>query len=127
MFAGLIPPAEVPKLVGIMDMVVHLSLREGLPRALPQALAAGKPVIAYDCDGAKEVCIENETGFLLTPGDLTRLKERLLNLARDAALRERFGKRGRQLAREQFSEARMVDELYNLYMKLAREHSIPLP
>ncbi|HEX5398330.1 MAG TPA: glycosyltransferase, partial [Verrucomicrobiae bacterium] len=51
-FAGLVPPVDVPRYVGVMDMLVHLSLREGLPRALPQALAAGKPVIAYDCDGA---------------------------------------------------------------------------
>ena len=53
-----------------MDALVHLSLREGLPRALPQALAAGKPVVAYDCDGAQEVCLDNETGFLVPPGDL---------------------------------------------------------
>lgn len=43
-FTGLVPPAEIPSLVGIMDALVHLSLREGLPRALPQALAAAKPV-----------------------------------------------------------------------------------
>ncbi|MBI3466104.1 MAG: type II secretion system F family protein, partial [Planctomycetes bacterium] len=39
-FAGLVPPADVPRYVGIMNALVHLSLREGLPRALPQALAA---------------------------------------------------------------------------------------
>ena len=72
-FTGLIPPDEVPRYVGIMDALVHLSQREGLPRALPQALAAGKPVVAYDCDGAREVCIENETGFLIRPGDLKKL------------------------------------------------------
>jgi len=43
-FTGLVPPDDVPSLVGIMDALVHLSLREGLPRALPQALAAAKPV-----------------------------------------------------------------------------------
>ena len=56
-FAGLIPPHEVPRYVGIMDALVHLSLREGLPRALPQALAAARPVVAYDCDGAREICL----------------------------------------------------------------------
>ncbi len=76
-FTGLVPPAEVPRLIGIMDIVAHLSLREGLARALPQALAAGKPVVAYDCDGANEVCLNNETGFLLRPGDLDDLRERL--------------------------------------------------
>jgi len=54
-FTGLVPPTEVPALVGVMNLLVHLSLREGLPRALPQALAAGNPVVAYDCDGAREV------------------------------------------------------------------------
>ena len=74
------------KFVGIMDALVHLSLREGLPRALPQALAAGKPVVAYDCDGAREVCLDGKTGFLVRPGDLTALKNRLLQLADDSAL-----------------------------------------
>ena len=67
-------PEEVPQYIGIMDVLVHLSKREGLPRALPQAMAAGKPVIAMDSDGAKEVCIDGRTGCLLKPGDLSTLK-----------------------------------------------------
>lgn len=67
-FAGLVCPEEVPSYLGIMDTVVHLSRREGLARVLPQALAAGKPIVAYDCDGAREVCLDNETGFLIKPG-----------------------------------------------------------
>lgn len=120
-FAGLIPPDEVPRYVGIMDALVHLSLREGLPRALPQALAAGKPVIAYDCDGAKEVCIDNETGFLLRPGDLNGLIERVSRLANDAPLREGLGRAGREFVRERFSVEQMVDQLHSLYLKLARD------
>src|SRR4029077_20913358 len=49
-FAGLVAPTEVPRFIGIMDCLAHLSQREALSRALPQALAAGKPVIAYDFD-----------------------------------------------------------------------------
>ena len=56
-----------------MDALVHLSLREGLPRALPQALAAGKPVVAYDCDGAREVCRDGESGFLVPARRFDRL------------------------------------------------------
>ena len=118
-FAGLLPPSEVASYVGIMDVLVHLSLREGLPRALPQALAAGKPVVAYDCDGAKEVCIENETGFLLAPGDLAGLTDRLLRLAAGADARERLGARGREFVRERFSTEYMIDAIYHLYLKLA--------
>ena len=118
-FTRLVPPAAVPPLVGIMDLLVHLSLREGLPRALPQALAGARPVVAYDCDGAGEVCLENETGFLVRPGDLTGLSGRLLRLADDPALRERLGRRGQQFVRERFSVQRMVDDLYQLYVRLA--------
>jgi glycosyltransferase involved in cell wall biosynthesis len=104
-----------------MDIVVHLSMREGLARVLPQALAAARPVVAYDCDGAGEVCLENETGFLVRPGELAGLTERLSRLAADAALRERFGRRGRDLVRERFGVERMVDALYALYLRLAAE------
>jgi len=118
-FAGLVAPDAIPPLVGIMDLLVHLSLREGLPRALPQALAAARPVVAYDCDGAREVCLENQTGFLLVPGDLSGLRERLLRLAEDPALRQRLGCRGQQFVRERFGVQRMVDDLHQLYLRLA--------
>ena len=118
-FTGLIRPEEVPAFVGIMDCLVHLSRREGLPRALPQALAAGRPVVAYDCDGAGEVCLNDETGFLVPPDDLPQLIDRLLRLERDPALRERYGTCGRQLVRENFAVETMVDALHALYLKLA--------
>jgi glycosyltransferase involved in cell wall biosynthesis len=122
---GLVSPSEIPGLIGIMDIVAHLSRREGLPRALPQALAAGRPVVAYDCDGAGEVCLDNETGFLVKPGDLPTLAERLTRLAGDARLRERFALRGRQFVSERFDVEQMVDHLYALYLKLAAEHNLP--
>jgi glycosyltransferase involved in cell wall biosynthesis len=118
-FTGLVAPAAVAPLVGIMDLLVHLSLREGLPRALPQALAAARPVVTYDSDGAREVCLDNETGFLLRPGDLPGLHERLLQLAQDAALRERLGRCGRQFVQPKFGVQRMVDDLHQLYLRLS--------
>ncbi|MBI5388735.1 MAG: glycosyltransferase family 4 protein [Verrucomicrobia bacterium] len=121
-FAGLVPPEEVPALVGVMDCLVHLSRREGLPRALPQALAAARPVVAYDCDGAGEVCLDGQTGFLVPPGDHVRLIDGLLRLADDAALRAQFGQRGRDLVRQHFAVEKMVDDLHALYLKLAAEN-----
>lgn len=117
-FTGLVPPAAVPELVGIMDLVIHLSRREGLPRALPQALAAGRPVVAYDCDGAREVCFNNVNGFLVPAGDLTGLCARIAGLARDPSLRAQFGERGQAFVRDHFSLAQMVDRLHVLYQKL---------
>jgi glycosyltransferase involved in cell wall biosynthesis len=117
-FAGLVSPAEISRYVGVMDVVAHLSRREGLARALPQALAARRPVVACDCDGAAEVCISGETGFLIPPGDVKSLAARLTQLAQDEALRERLGGRGQDFVRRHFAVETMVEEIYNLYRKL---------
>ncbi len=123
-FTGLVPPAEVARYVGIMDCLAHLSYREALSRALPQALAAGKPVVAYDFDGADEICLENETGFLIRTGDIEAAAQKLLQLANDPAMRKKFGERGRQFVKENFSVEKMVDDQYNIYLKLAAERGI---
>jgi glycosyltransferase involved in cell wall biosynthesis len=117
-FAGLVLPAEVPDYLSVCDVVAHLSFREGLPRALSQSLAAGLPVVAFDSDGAPEVCLDGRTGFLIQRGDLTALAERLTRFARDAELRARFGQAGREYIRENFSVEKMVDEIYALYQRL---------
>ncbi len=118
-FVGLVPPSEIPRYVAQMDVLVHLSLREGLPRALPQALAAGKPVVAFDVDGAREVCRDGETGFLIRPGDTTALADAVIRLLQDRALAETMGARGRELVRAQFTEERMVEQIEQLYRRLA--------
>jgi len=118
-FAGLVQPGDVPRYVGVMDALVHLSLREGLPRALPQALAAGKPVVAYDCDGAREACRDGDTGFLVQAGDLNSLTNKLSLLIDNPQTRERLGKAGQAFVKENFSVERMVDDLHALYLKLA--------
>jgi glycosyltransferase involved in cell wall biosynthesis len=123
-FTGLVPPGEVARYVGIMDCLAHLSYREALSRALPQALAAGKPVIAYDFDGADEICLENETGFLVRTGDIDTAADRLLRLARDPALRDKLGRHGRNFVAQNFSIEKMVDDQYNIYLKLAAERGL---
>lgn len=118
-FTGLVPPERIPSMIGIMDILVHLSKREGLARALPQALAAAKPVVAYDCDGTWEVCINNKTGFLIKPGDTTALVDALVRLSKNPDLRHKLGGNGRQLVKELFPEEKMVESIYNLYLKLS--------
>ncbi len=120
-FAGLVPPTRVPEYLGVMDLLVHLSRREGLARALPQALAAGRPVLAYDCDGANEVCLNGRTGFLIPVGNIHALRDRVRLLAKDPRMRREFGERGREMVRELFPVDRMVDDQYALYRRLCLE------
>jgi glycosyltransferase involved in cell wall biosynthesis len=123
-FAGLVPPNEVARYVGIMDCVTHLSSREALSRALPQALAAAKPIVAYDFDGADEICLENETGFLVRTGEIETVVDKILLLAKNPELQKKFGARGQDFVRENFSVEKMVNDQYNLYLKLAAERGL---
>jgi glycosyltransferase involved in cell wall biosynthesis len=61
-FAGLVPRERIPEMLSVMDVLAHTALYEGLPRVLAQALAMGKPCVAYDADGAREVVVAGETG-----------------------------------------------------------------
>jgi len=120
-----VPPGDVPRFVGVMDLLVHLSRREGLPRALPQALAAGQPVVAYDCDGAAEVCFDQQTGFLVQPGDLPTLRDRVLRLASAPALRAQLGARGRAFVEANFDVDTMTREIFALYERLLASRAGP--
>jgi len=115
---GLVPPERIPELLSAMDVVVHASLREGLARALPQALIAGKPVVSYDVDGAREVVLPGETGFLLPPKSIGAMSEALIALTGDRALRERLGGEGRRRFTEVFRHERMTEQVRALYRRL---------
>ncbi len=121
---GLVPPERIPVLLSAMDIVVHASLREGLARVLPQALIAGKPVVSYDVDGAREVVIPGQTGYLVPPRDIEGLIRSILELAADAALRQRLGAEGRRRFTDVFRHQRMTAQLRELYERLLY-HSAP--
>lgn len=123
-FTGVVPPDAVPEYVSNMDCVVHLSYREALSRALPQAMAAGKPVVAYDFDGADEVCLEGETGFVVRRGDIASVAARVIRLAGDPELRTQMGERGKLLVSEAFTIERMVHTQYEIYQNLAAAKGI---
>jgi len=124
-FAGLVRPDRVPAMIGAMDIVVHASYREGLARVLPQALIAGKPVVSYDVDGAREVVIDNETGCLLRPGDVDGMVRALDRLASDAELRARLGKAGRERFTEPFRHEHMTERLRAIYRDILQGRAVP--
>jgi glycosyltransferase involved in cell wall biosynthesis len=114
-FAGLVPPSRVPELTAAMDILVHPSRREGLARALPQGALAGKPVVTYDIDGAKEAVIDGSTGFVVPPFDRAKLADRLERLIPDPSLRHSMGEAGRALALSRFDARVMVEALERVY------------
>lgn len=117
-FTGLVPPERIPQLLAAMDIVVHTSLREGLARVLPQALIAGKPVVSYDIDGAREVVIPDETGYLVPPRDVAGVEQALCRLAADPELRRRLGIEGRRRFTDIFRHDRMTAQVRDLYQRL---------
>lgn len=117
-FTGLVPPDQVPELIHAMDIVVHTSLREGLARVLPQGLIAGKPVISYDIDGAREVAIPEKTGYLLRPRDIDGLVSAMLTLAADPERRQRYGETGRAMCEAKFRHQYMTERLREIYAEV---------
>jgi glycosyltransferase involved in cell wall biosynthesis len=117
-FAGLVPRERIPEMLSAMDVLVHTSLREGLARVLPQALAMGVPCVAFDLDGAPEVVIDGETGFLARPGDDAGLAEAIVRLLRDPELRSQMGAAGRRWVDPRWRIDTMVDKIAELYLEL---------
>ncbi len=117
-FTGLVPPEQIPELIAAMDVVVHTSLREGLARALAQGVLSGKPVVSFDIDGAREIALPGETGFLLPPRDVPRLIEALVSLAADRALRARLGSGGRARFAPVFRHQFATASIRALYVEL---------
>ncbi|MBQ6472432.1 MAG: glycosyltransferase family 4 protein [Victivallales bacterium] len=115
-FAGLIPPNQVCRYTALMDILAHLSLREGLPRACVQALACGVPVVAYPLDGTPEVVLDGQTGLLAPPKDTATVAHHLITLLQDSDLRHRLGEAGRTLVKTRFAWRHMADTLEQDYL-----------
>ena len=105
-----------------MDIVVHTSVWEGLARVLPQGLIAGKPVVSYDVDGAKEVVIPGETGCLVPPRAIPELSEALCKLATDPQLRNRLGETGRARFTYQFRHQNMTKQIRDVYAAVLNKY-----
>jgi glycosyltransferase involved in cell wall biosynthesis len=119
-FAGLVPRERIPAMISAMDILVHTSLREGLARALPQALAMGRPCVSFALDGAPEVVVDGETGFLVPVGDVAGLATAICRLLQDGELRTRMGEAGRRLVTTLFPAEKMVADTAAVYAELVR-------
>ncbi len=108
---------DVPDLLAAMDLFVLTSRWEGLPLVFMQAMAAGRPVVATNVNGAPEAVRDGVTGYLVPPGDIAGLADRVVQLLRDPAAREAMG-RAAQVAVHEFDAAEMVRRQEALYERL---------
>ena len=126
-FAGLVPPDQVTNYIHAMDVVAHTSVWEGLARVLPQALICGKPVVSYDIDGAPEVCINDETGYLVPSRSIDELATAIVRLTADSELRTRLGANGRERFTAQFRHEYMTERIREVYSNVLAAVPTRLP
>ena len=98
-----------------MDAVALPSGNEGTPVTVIEALAAGKPVVAYEVGGVPDVVREGVDGFLVEPGSTSGMAERLAQLAADRELGRRLGEAGRERVLERYGVGRLLDDVDQLY------------
>jgi len=110
---------DIPALLAISDVFVLPSHREGLPRSIIEAMALCKPIIATNIRGCREEVIDGENGFLVEKANVQQLFERMYQLANDRALRERFGKRSREIVEKFFDERKVIDIQLALFEQLS--------
>jgi len=96
------------------------SRREGLPKSLLEAAACGRPMVATDVPGCREVVIPDQTGLLVPVDDPPALAAAIERLASLPDLRARFGAAARRLAVEHFSADAIGAATCDLYQRLAR-------
>jgi rhamnosyl/mannosyltransferase len=107
---GAIPSDNVRGLLHAADVFVHPSrYPEGLPTAILEAAAAGKPIIATAMGGSGEVVIPERTGLIVPPANPEALADAIRRLVNDRELRLRFGRAAAELCSHTFDWERIAD------------------
>ena len=118
--AGLHRRAEVFVLPTVETTCFGRAVRitELLGLSVLEAMASGTPVIASRTGGVPEVVVDGETGFLVPPGDVGELRDRIERLLRDVALARRLGEAARELVLEHFTWERTARRCLAAYEEL---------
>jgi glycosyltransferase involved in cell wall biosynthesis len=110
---------DIPALLSTCDvMVLPTYYREGLPKTLLEASAAGLPMIASDIAGCREVVTDEVNGLLVPPRQVAPLAAAMLRMGEDPDLRERCGRAARRKAEAVFSVDDVVDHTFRVYEEL---------
>jgi glycosyltransferase involved in cell wall biosynthesis len=113
---------DMDRVMPMLTMTVLSSLWEGLPIVFQEAMSAGKPIVANDVDGAKDVIINGETGYLVTPHQPREMADRILELLNNEKLCRAMGVIAKQHSKR-FSRERMLKDVETLYRELLTSES----
>jgi mannose/cellobiose epimerase-like protein (N-acyl-D-glucosamine 2-epimerase family)/glycosyltransferase involved in cell wall biosynthesis len=110
--------ADIAGLWASAHIAVLPSHREGMPLSLLEAAACGRPLVATDVPGCRDIARDGINAFLVPLDDPEALANAIDALAGDGVLRRRFGQASRELVEKEFSAARIGHSLVNLYRHL---------
>jgi glycosyltransferase involved in cell wall biosynthesis/protein-tyrosine-phosphatase len=116
---------DILDLVGAMDIFVLPSLHEGIPMALLEAMALGKPVVATAVGGVPEVLTDRVNGLLVPPRDDAALADACLALAADRPWAQSLGATARRTVAERFSHDLSGETLLDTYRSVVRPRPVP--
>ena len=117
---------DIPELTAAADIAVLPSVKEGIPRAVMQAMAVGVPVVATDVKGTRELVVDGETGFLVPLDDAEAFADRLRLLLESDTRRRARGLRAAEYARLHFDEERIAERLVRIYRLGLRARGIQI-
>lgn len=106
---------NIPALLRDVDMLLHTTEWEPFGRVFIEAMAARKPVVAFDCGGPAEIVVNGETGVLVPPGKLEEMAQAVCRLLDDPLLRQRMGKAGRNRVEQHFTLEKHCREVEDIY------------
>lgn len=118
---------DIPELLAGCDVFVLPSLFEGLPLAVLEAMAAGRPVVASDIGGIDEIVIPEMTGLLVPPRDAGALAAAVRRLLDDPGLGHRLGEQAHELVRSRYQQSRMARDVLDLYRAVTAPRGAPRP
>ena len=122
LFLGPVPNRDIVHLMRACKVFVYSSIGgEGIPRAILEAMACGKPVVATRVAGIPEAVRDGKTGYVVEVGDHEAFADRVLKLLRDPLLRERLGRNARALIEEQFNYEKIISRLAETIREAGRE------
>jgi glycosyltransferase involved in cell wall biosynthesis len=109
---------DMPDLLRRSHVICLPSYREGLPKSLIEAAAAGRAIVTTDVPGCREAVVHGVTGLLVPPRDSKALAAALQLVLIDRERREAMGARGRVLAQNQFGSRSVIDHTLGIYSEL---------